>query len=102
MTVTETLEDFIATLNGRIESALSCAHDATALQAAAADIEHLISNDLQPVLEAFGEGGPDEAARQRLEESLARLVELEAKSSARLVWAQDFEDYIRKTASESD
>lgn len=102
MTATETLETFIATLNGKIESASLCVQDAAAFQQVSADIEHLISTDLASVLQAFGDAGPAEADRQRLEDSLARLVELEQKSSARLVWAQDFEDYVRKVASETD
>ena len=102
MTATEMLDQFIATLNGRIEGAHSCAQNSEAFQAACADIERLISADLQVIMLAFGEKGPGEAERQRLEECLARLIELESRNRARVVWAQDFEDYIRKSASEGD
>ena len=96
------LDQFIATLNGQIEGAQSCARNAEAFQAACADIERLISADLQAVMLAFGEQGPGEADRQRLEECLARLVDLESRSHARVVWAQDLEDYIRRAASEDE
>ena len=100
MTATEMLDQFIATLNGRIEGAKSCLENAEAFQAACADVEQLINADFQAVILTFGEKGPSEADRQRLEECLSRLVELESRSRARVVWAQDFEDYIRKSASE--
>ena len=102
MTATEMLDQFIATLNGRIEGALSCVPDAEAFQAACADIEQLIGADLQAVMLAFGEKGPGEVDRQRLEDCLAKLSDLESRSRARVVWAQDFEEYIRRSASESE
>ena len=102
MTATEMLDQFIATLNGRIEGAHSCAQNLEAFQAACADIEHLISADFQVVMLAFGEQGPGDADRQRLEECLARLIELESRNHARVVWAQDFEDYMRRSASEGE
>ena len=102
MTATEMLDQFIATLNGQIEGAQLCAQNAEAFQSACADIERLISADLEAVMLAFGEQGPGEADRQRLEECLARLAELESRSRARVVWAQDFEDYIRKFASDGE
>ena len=102
MTATEMLDRFIATLNGQIEGAISCMQNAEAFQAACADIEKLIGADLEAVIQAFGAKGPGEADRQRLEECLARLVDLESRSRARVVWAQDFEDYIRRAASEDE
>ena len=102
MTATEMLDTFIATLNGRIEGAMLRVHDANELQAASIEIEKLISVELPPVLAAFGEGGPGDSERLRLEACLASLLQLEAKSSARLVWAQDFADYIRKSVTEGD
>ena len=102
MTATEMLDQFIATLNGRIEGALSCVQKAEAFQAACVDIEKFIDADLETVIKAFGEKGPGEEDRQRLEECLARLVDLESRSRARVVWAQDFEDYIRRAASEDE
>ena len=102
MTATEMLDQFIATLNGQIEGAHSCAQNAGEFQAACVDIEKFINADLKTVIQAFGDKGPGEADRQRLEECLARLVDLESRSRARVVWAQDFEDYIRKAASKSE
>ena len=102
MTATEMLDQFIATLNGRIEGALSCVQNAEAFQAACADIEKLIDADLKAVIQAFGDNGPGEADRQRLEECVVRLVDLETRSRARVVWVQDFEDYIRRAASEDE
>jgi len=102
MTATEMLDQFVATLNGRIEGALSCVQNAEGFQAACADIEKLIDADLKAVIQGFGELGPGEADRQRLEACLARLVDLELRSQARVVWAQDFEDYIRRAASEDE
>ena len=102
MTATEMLDKFIATLNGQIEGALLCVKNTEAFQAACADVEQLIGADLQAVISAFGEKGPGELDRQRLEECLARLVDLESRNRARVVWAQDFEDYIRRSASEGE
>jgi hypothetical protein len=102
MTATEMLDQFIATLNGQIEGAKSCLENADAFQAVCVDVEQLIKVDLQTVMLAFGEKGPGEADRQRLEECLAKLVDLESRSRARVVWAQDFEDYIRRSASEGE
>ena len=102
MTATEMLDKFIATLNGKIEGALLCVQTADAFQAACADIEQLISVDLQAVMAAFGEKGPGELDRKRLEACLARLVVLESRSRARLVWTQDFEEHIRRSASEGE
>ena len=93
------LDHFIATLNGKIEGALACAQNAEAFQAVCVDIEQLIGVDLQAVMVAFGEKGPGELDRQRLEDCLARLVDLESRNRARVVWAQDFEDYIRRFGS---
>ena len=97
--MTEILDRFIATLNSRIEGASSCVQKAEAFQAACIDIEKFIDADLKTVIQAFGEKGPDEADLQRLGECLARLVDLESRSRARVVWAQDFEDYIRRFGS---
>ena len=102
MTATEMLDQFVATLNGRIEGALLCVQNAEEFQAACADIEKLIDADLKAVIQAFGENGPGEADQQRLEKCLVRLGDLETRSRARVVWVQDFEDYIRRAASEDE
>ena len=102
MTATEMLDQFIATLNGRIGGALSCVRNAEAFQAACVDIEKLIDTDLKAVIQAFGEEGLGEADRQNLEECLARLVDLESRNRARVVWVRDFEDYVRRAASEDE
>ena len=102
MTATEKLDRFIATFNRRIEGALSRLQKPQAFQAACADIEQLIGAELQTVILAFGEKGLGEKDRQRLEECLARLAVLESRSRTRVVWAQDFEDYIRRSLSESE
>ena len=65
-------------------------------------LSKLISDDLQDVLQALNEEGFGEADQQQLEDCLARLVDLESRSHARVVWAQDFEDYIRRAASEDE
>ena len=54
MTATEMLDQFIATLNGRIEGALSRVQKAEAFQAACVDIEKFIDADLKTVIQAFG------------------------------------------------
>ena len=102
MTATEMLDKFIVALNGQIEGALLCVHNAEAFQAACSDIEQLIGVDLQAVMAAFGEKGPGELDRKRLEACLTRLVDLESRSRARLVWARDFEEHIRRSASEGE
>ena len=102
MTATEMLDRFVATLDGLIEGALARVRDASELQAAATEIEQLISAQLPAILEAFGEDGPGDLERERLEACLARLAGLEMKASARLVWGQDFEDYIRTSRTTGD
>ena len=102
MTATEMLDKFIATLNGQIEGASLCMKNAEEFQAACADIEQLIGVDLQAIMSAFGKEGLGELDRQRLEACLAKLNDLESRGRARVVWTQDFEDYIRRSASEGE
>ena len=49
------LDEFIATLNGHIEGALTCLQNADAFQVACGNIEQLISDDLQVVLQEMEE-----------------------------------------------
>ena len=102
MTATEMLDKFITTLDGHIEGALACLQNADAFQSACDNIEQVISDDLQVVMQALNKEGFGKADKQQLEECLARLVDLESRSRARGVWAQDFGDYIRRSASEDE
>ena len=102
MTANEMLEEFIRTLNDLVESANACVRDPDDFLTINEQIKTLIETDLPSLAEAFSSGklGADE--RARLELSLASLGDLEAKGRARLVWAGDFEDYMRQALSRDD
>ena len=99
MTATEMLEGFIGTLNELIESAHACAREPDNFLATNEQIKMLIDRDLPPLVEAISAGELGGDAPARLERCLVALGDLEAKGRARLVWADDFEDYMRKALS---
>ena len=71
-----------------------------AFLAATRDIESLIETGLPPVLEAArAHGMSAEDDRERLVAGLAALTELQAGADARVVWSQDFEDYMQAALS---
>lgn len=98
--MTDNLDQFIAALNGLIESAHACVQESESFLAVNQDIQTLIERDLPPLVEALSSDDPEGTGRARLEESLAALRELETAGRARVVWGSDFEDYMRRSLSE--
>ena len=99
MTETENIEAFVSALNDAIESARTRLGDADAFLAASREIESLVETGLPPALEAARAGGMSADMRERLVAGLAALTELQAGADARVVWSQDFEDYMRAALS---
>jgi len=99
MTVDKTLDEFISTLDALIGSARARLGDADAFQQVSYQIGDLIAQNLPPLVEAMADGSVDADAVARLEDSLARLRDLESAGQARLVWSQDLEEYIKKELS---
>ena len=100
MTGTQEVNNFIAALDGLIESATSHVRNPDAFLAINKDIRNLVETGLPPLVEALDAGKIEPAARKLLKEKLASVRELEMKARARLVWSRDFEDYIRDALSE--
>ena len=100
MTGTQEVDNFVAALDSLIESASSHVRDPDAFLAINKDISNLVESGLPPLVEALDAGELEPAARELLKERLASVRELEMKARARLVWARDFEDYIRDALSE--
>ena len=100
MTGTQEVDNFVAALDNLIESASSHVRDPDAFLAINKDISNLVETGLPPLVEALDAGRLEPAGRELLKERLASVRELEMKARARLVWARDFEDYIRDALSE--
>jgi|TARA_B100001093_G_scaffold518415_1_gene603147 hypothetical protein len=96
MTVNEKLEELLSALDPLIESACSCADDASSFQKANESIAKLISESWPPILEALVSIEPDAGMRATITKMSEKLATLETRTRARLVWADDFEDYIRQ------
>jgi hypothetical protein len=102
MTATEMLDGFIRTLNELIESAKTRAREPDNFLAINEQIKTLIERDLPALAEAISAGELGDDARAHLERCLVSLDDLEAKGRARLVWAGDFEDYMRRALSQEE
>mgnify|MGYP001230096753 CR=1 FL=1 len=99
MTVNEKLVELESALNPLIERALSCVGDADAFLDVNSQIEQLVSAswpDLVAELAAAGPSAEELAIIQTLSTALAGL---ETQSRARLVWAEDFDEYMRVALS---
>ena len=100
MTGTKEVNNFAAALDNLIESASSHVRNPDAFLAINKDISNLVETSLPPLVEALDAGKLEPAARELLKERLVSVRELEMKARARLVWARDFDDYIRNALSE--
>ena len=100
MTVNEKLEELLSAVNPLIDSACSCADDALAFQKANESIAKLIAESWPPIAEALAAIEPDAEMRARITKMSKKLADLEARTRARLVWADDFEDYIRDVVTQ--
>ena len=100
MTVNEMLEELLSALDPLIESARSCVDDAPKFQKVNESITKVMSESLPPIAEALAAIEPDVEMRARITKMSEKLADLEARTRARLVWADDFEDYIRETVTQ--
>ena len=95
MTVTETLAEFAATLDQKIEGALSCVGNPDAFLAANREIEEMMQQQWPAIAEILSASDLTASDRAVLESMSKALAALEAQARARLVWTRDFEDYMR-------
>ena len=79
----------------------SCLHDGNKVRELAVLIEQQINDEL-PILETLRTEGLDELHRERLEVCLVKLSELHSKTATRVVWTQDFADYVRQSVVRID
>ena len=100
MTVNEKLEELLSAVNPLIDSACLCADDALAFQKVNDSIAKIISESWPPIAEALASIEPDAGMRAKITEMSEKLSTLEAGTRARLVWADDFEDYIRDVVAQ--
>ena len=100
MTVKEKLEELLSALDPLIESACSCADDAPAFHKVNESIAKVMSEAWPPIAEALVSIEPDPGMRAKITEMSDKLSTLEARTRARLVWADDFEDYIRDVVTQ--
>lgn len=99
MTVNEKLVEFEGALNPLIERALSCVGDAEAFLDANTQIEQLVSARWPDLAAEWGAGGPSAEEQAIIRALSAALASLETQSRARLVWAEDFDEYMRTALS---
>ena len=102
MTAVEMLDNFIATLDSKIEGAKSCVHDGNKFRELAILIEQQIRDQLPLILETLRVEGIDEMHRERLEVCLVKLSDLQSKTDTRVVWTQEFADYVKQSAVKLD
>ena len=100
MTVNEKLEELLGAVNPLIDSACLCADDALAFQKVNESIAKIISESWPQIAEAVASIEPDAGMRAKITEMSEKLSTLEARTRARLVWADDFEDYIRDVVTQ--
>ena len=100
MTANEKLEELLSAVNPLIDSACSCADDALAFHKANESIAKLISESWPPIAEVLASIEPDAGMRANITEMYEKLSTLEARTRARLVWVDDFEDYIRDVVTQ--
>jgi hypothetical protein len=99
MTVNEKLVEFERTLNQLIERAQSCVSDATAFLAINTQIEQLVSASWPDLAAELKAAGPSTEALAVMQRMSAALASLETQGRARLVWAEDFDEYMRAALS---
>jgi len=101
MTVNEKLVELEGTLNPLIERALSRVGDADALLAANRQIEQLMSATWPDLVAELSADGPSAEERAIIEALSTALARLESETRARLVWADDFDEYMRRALSQT-
>ena len=100
MTVNEKLEEFLTALDRLIESAIWCVDDAPAFQKVNGSIAKLMSEAWPTIADTLNSIEPDADMRATIAKMSEKLAILETRTRARLVWADDFEDYIRESVTQ--
>ena len=95
MTVNKNLAEFVAALDQMIESAASCVRDHEAFFAANRDIEALIAERWPDLSSELADPGPTPEETALIQQLSSRMAGLETLARARLVWAEDFDEYMR-------
>ena len=101
MTVNEKLVEFEGTLNQLIERALSRVSNADEFLAANTEIEQLMSATWPDLVAELSADGPSAEERVIIEALSTALARLESETRARLVWADDFDEYMRRALSQT-
>lgn len=100
MTVNEKLVEFESALNPLIECALSRVGNADDFLAANTEIEQLMSARWPELVTALRAAGPSAEELAVIERLSAALARLETEGRARLVWADEFDEYMQKALSQ--
>lgn len=100
MTVTETLAEFAATLDRKIESAMSCVDNPDAFLTANKEIEEMMQQQWPAIAQSLSAFDLTTSDRTVLASMSKALGALEAQARARLVWTSDFEDYMREALTQ--
>jgi len=95
MTVNKNLAEFAAALDQLVESAGACVRDHEAFLAANRDIEALIAERWQELSSELAESGPNPEETALMQQLSSSMAGLETLARARLVWAEDFDEYMR-------
>ena len=95
MTVEKELEEFVNALEERLGSALSVGDDPNSLLDIMNGIEKHLANAWPPLADAIKREGLQPEHRAALEQIVGLLTSLESRTRGRLVWLNDFGDYMR-------
>jgi hypothetical protein len=95
MTVEGKLEEFVNALEVRLGSAFDVEDDPASFLDMMNGIEKYLATDWPPLADVIKREGLQPEDRAALERIVALLTSLEARTRGRLVWLNDFEDYMR-------
>jgi hypothetical protein len=95
MTVEKELEEFVNALEVRLESAFSAVDDPNSFLDTMNGIEKHLATAWPPLADLIKQRGLRPEDRVALNKIVDLLTTLEAKTRGRLVWLNDFEDYMR-------
>ena len=95
MTVGKELAEFVNALEIRLESALFAVDDPNSFLDAMKGIEKHLATAWPPLADAIKQDGLQPEHRAALEKIVDLLTALETRTRGRLVWLNDFGDYMR-------
>ena len=95
MTVENELEKFVNALEVRLESAFVVANDPKSFLATMNGIEKNLATAWPPLADAIKQEGLKPEHRAALQKIVDLLTILETRTRGRLVWLNDFGDYMR-------